>query len=150
MYLWLAVFWLQPHKEERFLFPVYPLICLAAALSVDTIQKLWYAFLVRVHVRHYLDHTQWISYLFLAVTTLLSFSRIVALYQNYHASMDIWMNLNHLSHSEDYFFAGKVCFYSMQHTFSKVKCQNPNSKVKIDQLQMLACGKQILIVFLPS
>ena len=42
MYLWLSVFWMQPHKEERFLFPVYPLICLAAALSVDTIQKLWY------------------------------------------------------------------------------------------------------------
>jgi alpha-1,2-mannosyltransferase len=64
MYLWLLVFWLQPHKEERFLFPVYPLICLAAALSVDTIQKLWYAFLVKVHIRHYLDHTQWISYVF--------------------------------------------------------------------------------------
>ena len=52
MYLWLLVFWLQPHKEERFLFPVYPLICLAAALSVDTIQKLWYAFLVKVHIRY--------------------------------------------------------------------------------------------------
>ena len=26
LYLWLLVFWSQPHKEERFLFPVYPLI----------------------------------------------------------------------------------------------------------------------------
>jgi hypothetical protein len=25
LYLWLAVFWSQPHKEERFLFPSYPL-----------------------------------------------------------------------------------------------------------------------------
>ena len=87
--------------EERFLFPAYPLICLAAALSVDTIQKLWYAFLVKVHIRHYLDHTQWISYLFLALTTLLSVMRIVALYQNYHASMDIWRDLNHMSYSEE-------------------------------------------------
>jgi len=101
MYLWLLVFWLQPHKEERFLFPAYPLICLAAALSVDTIQKLWYAFLVKVHIRHYLDHTQWISYVFLAFTTLLSVMRIVALYQNYHASMDIWRDLNHMSYSEE-------------------------------------------------
>lgn len=35
LFLWLAVFWTQPHKEERFLFPVYPLIALAAAVTID-------------------------------------------------------------------------------------------------------------------
>ena len=44
---------------------------------------------------------QRISYLFLALTTLLSVMRIVALYQNYHASMDIWRDLNHMSYSEE-------------------------------------------------
>jgi len=31
--LWLAVMWPQPHKEERFLFIVYPFFCLNAALA---------------------------------------------------------------------------------------------------------------------
>ena len=39
--------------------------------------------------------------MFLALTTLLSVMRIVALYQNYHASMDIWRDLNHMSYSEE-------------------------------------------------
>ena len=33
LYAWLSVFWFQSHKEERFLFPIYPLICAAAALG---------------------------------------------------------------------------------------------------------------------
>lgn len=107
MYLWLSVFWLQPHKEERFLFPVYPLICLAAALALDTLQKLWYAFVVKIHTRHYLDHTQWMSLAFLALTTLLSISRFVALYQNYNAPVNLWINLNQMSYTEDFYNAGK-------------------------------------------
>ncbi|KAJ3279200.1 mannosyltransferase, partial [Borealophlyctis nickersoniae] len=34
MYLWLGIFTLQPHKEERFLFVVYPLICLNGAIAL--------------------------------------------------------------------------------------------------------------------
>lgn len=37
LYLWLTVFLLQPHKEERFLFPVYPLICLTAAVATGNV-----------------------------------------------------------------------------------------------------------------
>ncbi|GME27370.1 Alpha-mannosyltransferase [Neofusicoccum parvum] len=32
-YLWLAIFTLQPHKEERFMYPVYPFLALNAAIS---------------------------------------------------------------------------------------------------------------------
>lgn len=32
-YLWLAIFTVQPHKEERFMYPVYPLLTLNAALT---------------------------------------------------------------------------------------------------------------------
>ncbi|KAJ8974920.1 hypothetical protein NQ317_010203 [Molorchus minor] len=39
MFLWLAVFMVQEHKEERFLFPIYPLICLSGAISVDVAPK---------------------------------------------------------------------------------------------------------------
>jgi alpha-1,2-mannosyltransferase len=38
LYTWLTIFIAQPHKEERFLFPVYPLICLAAAVALDFVQ----------------------------------------------------------------------------------------------------------------
>ena len=107
MYLWLSVFWMQPHKEERFLFPIYPLICMAAAVSVDTIQKLFYAIWVKVQNRHYLEHSSWISVSFLVLTAFISVSRTVALYQNYHASMDTWMHINSLGHSEKYFTLGK-------------------------------------------
>jgi alpha-1,2-mannosyltransferase len=33
-YLWLAVFTAQPHKEERFMYPVYPALALNAAISL--------------------------------------------------------------------------------------------------------------------
>lgn len=36
-YLWLAVFLCQPHKEERFLAPIYPSLALAAAVAVADI-----------------------------------------------------------------------------------------------------------------
>lgn len=34
LYLWLGVFSLQPHKEERFMYPVYPFLVLNAAIAM--------------------------------------------------------------------------------------------------------------------
>ena len=36
-YLWLGIFSVQPHKEERFMYPAYPFLCLNAALTVHTV-----------------------------------------------------------------------------------------------------------------
>lgn len=36
-YLWLLIFSLQPHKEERFMYPVYPFLCLNAAIALHTL-----------------------------------------------------------------------------------------------------------------
>ena len=38
MYVWFIIFFIQPHKEERFLFPVYPLICLCGAVALSALQ----------------------------------------------------------------------------------------------------------------
>ena len=123
MYLWLSVFWLQPHKEERFLYPVYPLICVAASISVDTIQKLYFGVLVKIKTKHYLEHTQWISLAFLFGTSLLSVSRVAGLYQNYHAPLDIWMHLNHHSQTEEAFYKpGKNAFCFLTDFFIE-RCQ---------------------------
>lgn len=45
MYCWMAIFFLQPHKEERFLFPMYPVLILATAVSIGSIQKVYAALL---------------------------------------------------------------------------------------------------------
>ena len=37
LYLWLAVFVAQPHKEERFLYVVYPLFCWHAAITTRVV-----------------------------------------------------------------------------------------------------------------
>jgi alpha-1,2-mannosyltransferase len=37
-YLWLIVMTLQPHKEERFMYPAYPLMVMNAAVSVFLIR----------------------------------------------------------------------------------------------------------------
>jgi len=37
LYLWLAIFTLQPHKEERFMYPAYPALALNAAFSLHTL-----------------------------------------------------------------------------------------------------------------
>jgi alpha-1,2-mannosyltransferase len=61
MHVWLGIFIAQPHKEERFLFPAYPLICLAAASTLDYVQKLFFHIFIRIKSKHYLDHTNFIS-----------------------------------------------------------------------------------------
>ncbi|XP_072376980.1 alpha-1,2-mannosyltransferase ALG9 [Diabrotica undecimpunctata] len=98
LYLWLLVFMIQEHKEERFLYPVYPLICLSGAITVDIIQKLWFRILNLMQKMpqgtHYLDKTMFIMFLSIMLTSLLGISRILSLHRNYHASIDLMMELN--------------------------------------------------------
>jgi alpha-1,2-mannosyltransferase len=39
-YLWLAIFSLQAHKEERFLYVAYPLVALNAAIAIYLVRSL--------------------------------------------------------------------------------------------------------------
>ncbi|XVF04354.1 hypothetical protein REPUB_Repub05bG0075400 [Reevesia pubescens] len=41
LYIWLAFMSLQPHKEERFLYPIYPLVCLAASAVIESFPDLF-------------------------------------------------------------------------------------------------------------
>lgn len=98
LYLWLAIMMLQPHKEERFLYPVYPMICLCGAITVDIIQKLtfriWGLLKTVPHGTHYLDWTAFIMIGTILLTSLIGISRIFSLYRNYHAPLDLLMELN--------------------------------------------------------
>lgn len=98
-YLWFIVFGCQAHKEERFLFPIYPMITLCGAITVDVFQRLFFRLktsLVKFTAAnsHYLDHTMFIAVIILLCSTLLGMSRVFSLYRNYHAPMDLLLNLN--------------------------------------------------------
>nr|CAI5819929.1 unnamed protein product [Callosobruchus analis] len=98
MYLWLVVMMFQAHKEERFLFPIYPFICLSGAVTTDILQKLCYrvySMLKKLPTgTHYLDKTIFFMISVMVVTSCLGISRVFALYRNYHAPFDLMMELN--------------------------------------------------------
>ncbi|CAL1289019.1 unnamed protein product [Larinioides sclopetarius] len=101
MYLWMIVFFPLAHKEERFLFPIYPMICLAGALTVDTVQKIFHHLFVRKKFIDYLDSTSWISISFCTMFCIISLSRTVILYKGYHAPIETFMELGKYSLDEN-------------------------------------------------
>ncbi|KAG7189380.1 hypothetical protein KM043_017028 [Ampulex compressa] len=100
LYLWLLVFFFQPHKEERFLFPVYPMICLAGAIAVDVLQKLYFFIRTKLspsHIGcHYLQYTAHLTLLAIVVCGLLGLSRSLAIYKGYYAPMEVMIEANKL------------------------------------------------------
>uniref|UniRef100_A0A9J7WZL4 Mannosyltransferase n=1 Tax=Cyprinus carpio carpio TaxID=630221 RepID=A0A9J7WZL4_CYPCA len=78
MYLWMLVFFTQPHKEERFLFPIYPLICLCGAVALSSLMVFIYSILSLLNL-------------------LLSLSRSVALFRGYHAPLDLYPEFHRIA-----------------------------------------------------
>ncbi|XP_029719284.2 alpha-1,2-mannosyltransferase ALG9 [Aedes albopictus] len=94
LYIWLLVFFMQPHKEERFIFPVYPLVSLCGAVALSTFLQINDLVLQRCGKPALRIARRLIMY---GVTTgfiLLSLSRLYALYANYHAPMEISSSLD--------------------------------------------------------
>lgn len=100
LYLWFLVFFSQPHKEERFLFPVYPMICMAGGIAVDTIQKLYFFIRTKItslHIAyHYLQYTVYITCFAILICGLLGISRSLAIYKGYYAPMEVLIDTNKL------------------------------------------------------
>lgn len=88
-YIWMLVFFIQPHKEERFLFPIYPLLTLCAVLCIENIKRIWNCIFNGerdIFQKILLNGT-------IVIFLLLSLSRIFALYIHYQAPMKISMVL---------------------------------------------------------
>ncbi|XP_021571967.1 alpha-1,2-mannosyltransferase ALG9 [Carlito syrichta] len=81
MYTWFIIFFIQPHKEERFLFPVYPLICLCGAVALSALQKCYHFVFQRYRLEHYTVTSNWLALGTVFLFGLLSFSRSVALFR---------------------------------------------------------------------
>ncbi|XP_058059150.1 alpha-1,2-mannosyltransferase ALG9 isoform X1 [Anopheles bellator] len=90
LFLWLAVFAVQPHKEERFMFPVYPLFSLGAALTLGLLSSFTARFL-GAKKSAFLNRP--LVVIIFGVTLLLGLSRILAVCINYRAPVAVLGNL---------------------------------------------------------
>ena len=97
--LWFLVFLPQPHKEERFLFPVFPVICVTAALSLDIINQFTcklcdsFGFCRKLRLSMVCLN---LTLVFLLAVGLVSMSRGITLYKGYHAPLDVYTKIEGL------------------------------------------------------
>lgn len=82
--LWSLVFFTRPHKEERFLYPIYPLVLILASVCLN------YLNLVFKKIKLF----KMVPFLVICLHALLSLMRLIALLKNYSAQMDIYIELN--------------------------------------------------------
>ncbi|XP_059818435.1 alpha-1,2-mannosyltransferase ALG9-like, partial [Hypanus sabinus] len=90
MYIWILIFFTRPHKEERFLFPIYPLFCLCGAVALAAVQKSYHFLFHRYRPEHYTISSNWLALGTVGLFGLLSLSRSVALFRGYHAPLDLY------------------------------------------------------------
>ncbi|KAL4423801.1 hypothetical protein ABPG75_001102 [Micractinium tetrahymenae] len=94
LYVWLGAITALPHKEERFLYVAYPLVCLAAAASCTALWSLGRRLLGALLPQRASAPLAWAgAALLLASTCLLALSRSAALVVNYGAPMRIYTRL---------------------------------------------------------
>ncbi|PON98439.1 GPI mannosyltransferase [Trema orientale] len=114
LYLWLAFMSLQPHKEERFLYPVYPLICVAASAVIESFPDFF---------RDKYDPNR--NYLLVTIAKILrpivlglilyaSHARTFSLINGYSAPLEIYKLLQH---HEDVGTGSVLCVGSEWHRF---------------------------------
>ncbi|KAG0290355.1 mannosyltransferase, partial [Dissophora globulifera] len=93
-YLWFAIFTAQPHKEERFLFVVYPLICFNAVVTLFLVQKMVQRvlnkFVARSKSSAIHKYSTGLVWVVLVASAAISLSRIVALHEHYSAPIDVY------------------------------------------------------------
>ncbi|KAJ8326593.1 mannosyltransferase [Batrachochytrium dendrobatidis] len=95
-YLWLAIFTIQSHKEERFMFVVFPIICFYAATTLYLYRGILEMLLMSLGIR--ISSPKAIAKMFtvftLGVFVVLSALRIYAGYIHYHAPIDVYTILS--------------------------------------------------------
>lgn len=88
MLLWCGIYFSQAHKEERFLFPIYPLFCVAAASTLVTIAEQ-----LGIWIKSAKSVARAVVTLAVVVYAALSFSRGVSIVASYHAPLDIYAQI---------------------------------------------------------
>ncbi len=88
--MWFLIFSKQPHKEERFMFVVYPLLCFNAAVGMYCLRA-WLTVLTRRKFRNVAPSD--LTGVLLVVSAILSLNRILALQHFYSSPMSIYARL---------------------------------------------------------
>lgn len=112
-YIWMAFMSLQAHKEERFLYPIYPLICVAAAATLESLPDLFrdkYSTEESVTV----IIVKFLRALLFGLILCASHSRTFSLINGYSAPIEIY---KHLEHHEDVRTGSVLCVGSEWHRF---------------------------------
>ncbi|KAJ9551461.1 hypothetical protein OSB04_015506 [Centaurea solstitialis] len=113
VYIWLTFMSLQPHKEERFLYPIYPLICVAAASVIDSLPDFFYD---RYRTEQTLLHktAKYVRPLLIGLVLCVSHSRTFSIINGYAAPLEIY---KHFEHHYDAGSGAVVCVGSEWHRF---------------------------------
>ena len=83
--IWLLIFFSQPHKEERFLFPIFPLLCLYGSVVIHYLANIFRNTRAR----------QAITAVSLIIYCLLSFSRTTILITGYRAPIILYSQIHY-------------------------------------------------------
>ncbi|PIA42223.1 hypothetical protein AQUCO_02100239v1 [Aquilegia coerulea] len=114
MYIWLAFMSLQPHKEERFLYPVYPLVCVAAAAVIESFPDLFRDKYAPNEKSLTVMIAKILRPMVLGLILCASHSRTFSLINGYSAPLEIY---KHFEHHEDVGTGSVVCVGSEWHRF---------------------------------
>lgn len=91
-YIWLTIFTLQAHKEERFMYPAYPFLVFNAAVSIYLIKGWMEQVYINATLSPYRASRSsifsWFTFFAILIPCALGISRIVGLYKWYHAPFD--------------------------------------------------------------
>eukprot|EP01137_Pigoraptor_chileana_P027130 Opistho-2@682 len=95
LYVWFAIFFTRPHKEERFLFTVYPLVCVGAAVALAGIQSLLVSVAKRARKLRpvAIGSVYGVAAVVVIPFLVLSVSRIWALHVSYSAPISAYTQL---------------------------------------------------------
>jgi alpha-1,2-mannosyltransferase len=96
MYIWMTIVLPRPHKEERFLFPMYPMLCFGAAITADEIMNTLSS-LLPGGKKCCLTGTSrlMLRLLVLSPAAIISISRSLALHHYYTAPLALYSDLFH-------------------------------------------------------
>lgn len=114
IYIWLAFMSLQPHKEERFLYPIYPLICVAAAAVIESFPDFFRDKYNPSHNALLIMIAQSLRPLVLGLILCLSHARTFSIIHGYSAPLEIYKHLDYHDHVGT---GSLVCVGSEWHRF---------------------------------
>ncbi|XP_078431885.1 alg9-like mannosyltransferase family [Wolffia australiana] len=113
VYIWLGFMSLQPHKEERFLYPIYPLICIAAAAVIEIFPDLFHdKYASKDSI--FMKIAKATRPLVLSAILCASHSRTFSLINGYSAPLEIY---KHLDHHDDSGPGSVLCVGSEWHRY---------------------------------